>query len=65
MRLGHIQTIVKWLDDFEKVKVLGMGGTGKHFETPYDSVMIYTLHTSIQTCTNVCVISITLYSTLE
>lgn len=23
MRLGHIQTIVKWLDDYEKIKVRG------------------------------------------
>ena len=32
MRLGHVYTIVKWLDDFDKVKVLGMGGTGIVYE---------------------------------
>jgi serine/threonine protein kinase len=32
MRLGHVQTIVKWLDDFERVKVLGVGGTGIVYE---------------------------------
>lgn len=28
MRLSHVHTIVRWLEDFEKVKVLGVGGTG-------------------------------------
>jgi serine/threonine protein kinase len=32
MRLGHVLTIVKWLDDFERVKVLGVGGTGIVYE---------------------------------
>ena len=32
MRLGHVQEIVKWLDNFEKVKVLGVGATGIVYE---------------------------------
>jgi hypothetical protein len=32
MRLGHVHTIVRWLDDFERVKVLGVGGTGIVYE---------------------------------
>jgi serine/threonine protein kinase len=32
MRLGHVQDIVKWLDSFEKVKVLGVGATGIVYE---------------------------------
>ena len=32
MRLQHVHMIVKWIDDFEKVKVLGVGGTGIVYE---------------------------------
>ena len=32
MRLAHVHAIVKWLEDFEKVKVLGVGGTGIVYE---------------------------------
>lgn len=32
MRLGHVQEIIKWLDNFEKVKVLGVGATGIVYE---------------------------------
>mmetsp|Transcript_25523 Transcript_25523/g.37678 ORF Transcript_25523/g.37678 Transcript_25523/m.37678 type:complete len:829 (+) Transcript_25523:68-2554(+) len=28
MRLNHVHTIVRWLDEFEKIKVLGVGGAG-------------------------------------
>jgi len=28
MRLAHVHTIVRWLEEYEKVKVLGVGGTG-------------------------------------
>ena len=28
MRLGHVQAIVKWLEEYERVRVLGVGGTG-------------------------------------
>eukprot|EP01039_Chlorochromonas_danica_P000439 gene439-473_t len=32
MRLNHVHAIVRWLEDFEKVKVLGVGGTGIVYE---------------------------------
>ena len=32
MRLAHVHAIVKWLDDYEKVRVLGVGGTGIVYE---------------------------------
>jgi serine/threonine protein kinase len=32
MRLGHVHTIVRWLEEFEKVRVLGVGGTGIVYE---------------------------------
>ena len=32
MRLVHIHTIVRWLDEYEKVRVLGVGGTGIVYE---------------------------------
>lgn len=32
MRLAHVHAIVKWLEDFEKVRVLGVGGTGIVYE---------------------------------
>ena len=32
MRLQHVHAIVRWLEDFEKVKVLGVGGTGIVYE---------------------------------
>ena len=27
-RLNHVIAIVRWLDDYQKVRVLGVGGTG-------------------------------------
>lgn len=32
MRLGHVHTIVRWLEEFEKVRVLGVGGAGIVYE---------------------------------
>lgn len=32
MRLGHVHAIVRWLEEFEKVRVLGVGGTGIVYE---------------------------------
>ena len=32
MRFFHIHAIVKWLDEYEKVRVLGVGGTGIVYE---------------------------------
>lgn len=32
MRLDHVHAIVRWLEDFEKVRVLGVGGTGIVYE---------------------------------
>ena len=32
MRLSHAQAIIKWLDEFERVRVLGVGGTGIVYE---------------------------------
>lgn len=32
MRLGHVHVIVRWLEDFEKIRVLGVGGTGIVYE---------------------------------
>lgn len=32
MRLSHVHAIVKWLEEFEKVKVLGVGGSGIVYE---------------------------------
>ncbi len=32
LRLNHVMTIVRWLEDFEKVRVLGVGGTGIVYE---------------------------------
>jgi len=32
MRLTHVHVIVKWLEEFEKVRVLGVGGTGIVYE---------------------------------
>ncbi len=37
MRLQHVHAIVKWLEDFEKVKVLGVGGTGIVYELLHKS----------------------------
>ena len=37
MRLGHVHVIVKWLEDFEKVRVLGVGGTGIVYELLHKS----------------------------
>jgi serine/threonine protein kinase len=37
MRLSHVHTIVRWLEDFEKVKVLGVGGTGIVYELLHKS----------------------------
>ena len=31
-RLNHVIAIVRWLDDYEKVRVLGLGGTGIVYE---------------------------------
>ena len=31
-RLNHVIAIVRWLDDYEKVRVLGVGGTGIVYE---------------------------------
>jgi len=28
MRLMHVHTIVRWLEEFEKIRILGVGGTG-------------------------------------
>jgi len=32
MRLAHVHAIVRWLEDFEKVRILGVGGTGIVYE---------------------------------
>ena len=32
MRLAHVHAIVRWLEDFEKVRVLGVGGSGIVYE---------------------------------
>jgi calcium-dependent protein kinase len=37
MRLSHVHAIVRWLEDFEKVKVLGVGGTGIVYELLHKS----------------------------
>ncbi len=37
MRLAHLHTIVKWLEDFDKVRVLGVGGTGIVYELLHKS----------------------------
>eukprot|EP00600_Ochromonadales_sp_CCMP1393_P002456 CAMPEP_0174986986 /NCGR_PEP_ID=MMETSP0004_2-20121128/19276_1 /TAXON_ID=420556 /ORGANISM="Ochromonas sp., Strain CCMP1393" /LENGTH=111 /DNA_ID=CAMNT_0016239955 /DNA_START=207 /DNA_END=539 /DNA_ORIENTATION=+ len=36
-RLKHVHAIVKWLEDFEKVRVLGVGGTGIVYELLHNS----------------------------
>ena len=37
MRLAHAHAIVRWLDDYEKVRVLGVGGTGIVYELLHKS----------------------------
>jgi serine/threonine protein kinase len=37
MRLAHVHAIVKWLEDYEKVRVLGVGGTGIVYELLHKS----------------------------
>ena len=37
MRLGHVHTIVRWLEEFEKVRVMGVGGTGIVYELLHKS----------------------------
>jgi len=37
MRLSHVHAIVRWLEDYEKVKVLGVGGTGIVYELLHKS----------------------------
>ena len=37
MRLAHVHAIVRWLEDFEKVRVLGVGGTGIVYELLHKS----------------------------
>lgn len=37
MRLSHTMAIIRWLEDFEKVRVLGLGGTGIVYELLHKS----------------------------
>ena len=37
MRLAHTMAIIRWLEDFEKVRVLGLGGTGIVYELLHKS----------------------------
>jgi serine/threonine protein kinase len=37
MRLSHVMAIVNWLENFEKVRVLGLGGTGIVYELLHKS----------------------------